>query len=272
MIFGETGLFGIRTMQKNVSPDLGLIILNSGMLPCMGPYRMNVQLADKLAGKRIATIRLDQSGKGESPVRENLSHSDAALVDYDEAQSSLHKLGVRKMILMGICSGAADALRIAAQRDSVAGVVLIDGYVERSMRWHLHRAAWVASRSVEVGPRELMQRILGNLRRESGTAFTGLRNELQFLRSLNLRHDYERVLGRGATMLSIFSGDFWPYNHHGQLRHYLTPGINLMSFTEVFLKEADHTYTLAEHRNTLLSIILNWLDNEFAAIETRSES
>jgi len=63
----------------------------------------------------------------------------------------------------------------------------------------------------------------------------------------------------------------WQYTY-GQFRHHLTPGINLMSFVEIFLKEADHTYTLTGHRNILLLTILNWLENEFTCIENHGKS
>jgi pimeloyl-ACP methyl ester carboxylesterase len=263
VVAGDTGLFGIRTMPRSDDASLCLMILNAGMLPSMGPFRMNVELAEMMADAQIATMRIDQSGKGESAAREGLTPTDAALMDYDDALRSLSQTGVTRTILMGICSGAVDALRIADQRESVAGLVLIDGYVERSARWHLHRAIagikWVKA----AGLSETFGRLFSSVRPASGGAANSLGDDLQQWRSMDLHACYGRVLKRDVKTCSIFSGDFWPYNHHGQLRRFLS-SFDLRNFKEVFLTDADHTYTLTRHRRRLLSTIVEWVDNEFS--------
>ena len=264
LVLGESGLFAIRTLPDGHQASLGLVILNSGMLPCMGPFRLNTQLVEELGDTRIATMRVDQSGKGESPTRGALTPSEAAIKDYDEAFSNLRRNGVRHTVLMGICSGAVDALRIAARRESVVGLILIDGYIERTTGWYLRWAATRLKNALAAGPRSAIAKIARKIGSPADPGVPTLKDELHFWRSLKLRDCYGEVLARGVQVLSIFSGNFWPYNHEGQMRRFLS-SFDLSSFEEVCLAEADHTYTLSRHRQQLISAIRAWTECRFAA-------
>ncbi len=276
LLLGESGLFGIRTTPAEQPSPVGMILLNGGMLPSVGPFRMNVDLAEALSGLGAATLRLDQSGKGESPVRSELTPADAALLDYDEALANLQRCGVAQTIIAGLCSGAVDALQIAAQRESVVGLVLLDGYVEQTLRWHFHhradRAALQASRMLErvskaisMGPESLIERLKSKLAADSVETEAPILTDYRDWETLDLRPIYARVLDRGVKVLSVFSGTFHPYNHQGQMVNFLGPGVDTHNLTEVFLSEADHTYTTLRCRRLLLDTVLNWFDAEFPA-------
>ena len=262
LILGKSGLFAIRSTPCGGTASLGLVVLNSGMLPAMGPFRVNAQLAEALGDLPIATVRVDQSGKGESPPRGDLTPSEAALSDYDEVLANLQRVGVEETILMGICSGAVDALRIAAKRDSVVGLVLIDGYVERTAGWYWHRAARRLRNGITAGPWAALRKLKARQTSSSGTTARGLKDDLRFWRSLKLHQCYAEVFDRGVSVLSIFTGYFWPYNHEGQMRRYLS-SLDLRKFQEIRFDEADHTFTLGKDRRRLVATIRGWLVDNF---------
>lgn len=270
IIFGSSGLFGIRTTPLERSNSVGLVMLNSGMIPCAGPFRLHVEIARAAGDLGFTTVRLDQSGKGESPTRPGLSVEESVLLDYDEVIADLARLGIQQTILMGMCSGAVDALRIADQRQSVVGLVLLDGFVGLTTRWHLQRFATRMRNLITRGPLYSLNRLL--LRRRSQTDKTApeedspILTDLQNWGALDLRPAYANVLGRDARILAIFARNFFPYNHAGQLRNYISPEVGDANLEERFFEEADHTYTLTQHRNRLIALVQNWLRTEYTSL------
>ena len=269
VVLGESGMFGIRTEATDAGASLGLIVLNAGMLPNVGPFRMHPELSLALGNTDVCVLRLDQSGKGESPTRAGLSPADAVLLDYDEAFAHLAACGVRETVVMGLCSGAVDALRIAAARKSVSGLVLLDGYVERTGRWrvvHLRKRlrAGIARvrRSLAVGPKDAQHQRNAEQRSGEGNDDAILADTRDW-KLLDLRASYLDVLARDVKILSIFSGSFYPYNYAGQLRDFLSVGAMSAGLREVFFDDADHTYTVVTHRRRLIALIHSWLQEVF---------
>ena len=61
------------------------------------------------------------------------------LLDFDDVQHELSSRGVEKLLLIGLCSGADDAIYIAEHRPTVAGLVLLDGYAAKTSRYYFNR-------------------------------------------------------------------------------------------------------------------------------------
>ena len=233
------------------------------MTPSVGPFRMSVEIAERLAALGLTVLRIDQSGKGESPLRPGLSPADAALLDFDEAFHYLEQSGVRRVLLIGLCSGAFDALRIAADRASVSGLVMLDGYVRRTSRWYWHDTLGRGLRLLERGPLGALRRLAGKRDYVSPEPPETVLADNRDLKLMDQRPLYGVVLERGLKMLSIFSSGFYPYNHDGQLTRFLAPDIDTHGLREVYFPEADHTYTLILHRQRLVETIADWVASEF---------
>jgi pimeloyl-ACP methyl ester carboxylesterase len=246
-----------------------MVILNAGMVSNAGPYRMSVDIADTAAGLGLTTIRLDQSGKGESPARSKMTPAEAAFADFDDACSHLRQLGITEIILAGLCSGATDALRIAAKRENVIGLILLDGYVRPDLRWRydrlmdkLQRTAARVRRVASLGLGGTLER-LGE--RRDGKLAAASYNILMDDRSWEaseLRNAYLSVLNRNAAVLSIFSGTFYPYSYAGQLSGFLSGGTDLSGLREEYFKESDHLFTLESQRVQLVDTITAWIEAE----------
>lgn len=122
---GPHGLFGIMTSPAG-EPRLTLVCLNSGAQHRIGPNRIHVDLARRLGGCGVRTIRVDQRAIGDSPpgpgprtsVHWPIALDDlAALVDAAAAWPE-------PVAAMGLCSGAYLSLEAAAAYP-LAGVLAI---------------------------------------------------------------------------------------------------------------------------------------------------
>jgi pimeloyl-ACP methyl ester carboxylesterase len=242
------------------------------MTPSFGPFRLSVAVAEELAKLGIVTLRLDQSGKGESPLRAGFTPADAALLDFDDAFAHLQGHGIERVLLVGLCSGAFDALRIAQERVQVCGLVLLDGYVEPTVMWHVYRHSKRLQRMLDRGPIGMLRRLAGGSDYVSPEPPETVLTDNRDLTLLAQRPAYESFLGRGGKLLSIYSGGFYPYNYEGQLSRYLGSSVANENLTEVFFKDADHVYTLVAHRNRLIEQIRSWTATKFVNCGVAGES
>lgn len=131
-LFGkERSLVGVLTdptEPKGRSLFPAFIILNSGIIHRVGPNRLHVKLARNLASSGFVVMRFDFSGIGDSKAREDkLPFFKSAVSETQEAMSYLEATrGIKRFILVGICSGAAILFRTACQDPRVIGIVPIN--------------------------------------------------------------------------------------------------------------------------------------------------
>ncbi len=136
--FGKApGLFGIvstSTTRTHDSPGRGkaIILLNAGAVHHVGPNRLYVTLARRLARLGYVVLRVDIAGIGESAARsgdpENVVYSQHAMTGIEEAIQYLRQSwNVRETIAAGLCSGAYHAFKAAAvARLPLTSVILIN--------------------------------------------------------------------------------------------------------------------------------------------------
>ena len=242
--------------------NTAVIVLNSGFLHNIGPYRLYVDMANVLSLGGHTVIRLDQSGKGESPVRHDISGMEAKLLDYDEIFEHLKiDHGVSNCILVGLCSGADDALEIADARDTVSGLVLLDGFSPVTK--------WYYASHYFTRLRYLRSWLLWKKRqrdKRSNNAAGSVSSVAMSLRRWESEKDvksmYESVLKRGVKTLAVFTGSVGDYyNHRGQLSRGLNaPTDNL---AETYFRDAAHIYSLPEHRRLLVEEVDSWMQRQY---------
>lgn len=134
--FGDGGrLSGVLTLPAEGSPHRPcIVLLNAGMTHRIGPNRLYVRLARRLARTGHVVLRFDTSGVGDSPLRRDAVPYVEGL--FGEVHAALEYLaasrGCARFVLGGICSGGATAF-VGAQRDPrVVGVIVVNGH------GHLH--------------------------------------------------------------------------------------------------------------------------------------
>lgn len=129
LLFGrQHRLFGLLSEPAVATAAPLVIVLNAGLIHRVGPRRLHVKLARRLAAQGFPVFRMDLSGIGDSEARRDaLSAVDGVREDVREAVDFLaQRAGAREFLLFGICSGAKIAYQSALRDARVVGGVLVD--------------------------------------------------------------------------------------------------------------------------------------------------
>ena len=263
----DSGLFGIYRPGPAGCP--AVVMLNSGLIGCSGPYGVYAEIACGLAQQGVASVRFDCSGKGESP-RKSVSGDQALRDDYAQITDFLRASGHQETILLGICSGADDALTLAAATDNVAGLVLLDGYAPKTASYTRHFLQqrltsparirhWVKRKSAALRSLLTLSAPSPIAVQPAEAAPLELRN---WASAATMRARYLSALDRQCSTLAVFTGGVQDdyYNHQGQLAHAFG---NPTGLSEHYLPHLDHLYPATSQRRELTQLIAGWVSSEF---------
>ncbi len=269
--FGEGRLlFGIASLPAGQTPAPerpAVVLLNAGLVHRVGPFRLHVELARRLAGRGFLTLRLDQSALGDSlPRPGGLSYEERAVIDARETIDFLAEhYGARRFVLVGLCAGAINAHRAAAADPRVDGIVLLDGYAyrtpgywrelllsrlldERAWRARARQARLALERALRQGRGGPAEATAAELPGEDAAAIF----EQDWRPLAEVRRELEGSLDRGLRALFVYTGGWSSYVFAGQFDE-MFPALRGRERVEVrYLPLADHTYVLLEHRETML--------------------
>jgi len=125
----DDGLVGVLALPDGAAPHRrGVIFLNAGVLHRVGPNRVHVKSARRLAAAGVPSLRFDFSGIGDSAVSADRSAFDDR--SFNEVQAAIDLLRsqgrVEEVVLAGICSGAMAAMKAATREPRIVGAVLIN--------------------------------------------------------------------------------------------------------------------------------------------------
>jgi pimeloyl-ACP methyl ester carboxylesterase len=122
-------LVGVCSRMRS-EPVRGVILLNAGAVPRVGPNRLYVPIARKLAAHGALVLRVDLSGIGDSAPRsgcaENIVYSEQAVRDVAAAVAWVRRQGAPTVAVVGLCSGAYHAFKAAVAGESIDTVVPIN--------------------------------------------------------------------------------------------------------------------------------------------------
>lgn len=261
----RTGQFGILTKPSGDVRTTGFILLNSGLLHRVGPYRLGVELARALAKAGFATLRVDQSGRGDSPARPRISAEQAVAADVTMATEHLATLGVQKVVVGGLCSGADDALLVAPNVQNLAGLLLFDGYAPRTMKYYLRRYI----------PKLFKLKTYQNRIRRSVT--NGVSTNIGLDESFRLWDPRDvmikklnALLDGEVALFTLFTQDADEvYYYDSQLNDALGNPKSDELLTEVFRPQATHLLPISEHRIEILNLVEKWATAHFPEFKTK---
>ncbi|MEK6260649.1 MAG: alpha/beta fold hydrolase [Planctomycetota bacterium] len=147
----QPDLFGIVCEPvDSVANDLPwVVLLNAGSSYRIGPGRLYVFLARQLAMQGFRTVRLDFCSLGDSispdSKSENDPHPATAFRDVELVLKNLqHRFDAKKIVLMGLCSGAYAAFQSAAQ---IQNPVLVESVLINPLTFF-----WREGMSLDVSP------------------------------------------------------------------------------------------------------------------------
>lgn len=264
--FGEGGrLVGILTLPADVRPTVEplpvFVFLNAGLLHRVGPRRLHVDLARRLAHLGFPSIRVDQSGIGDSPMQVGMSGTDQAAADFREIAKVLQAhVGRRPLVVGGLCAGADSAIFMTIQEEApVVGMFLLDPVCYPD-RWFRARSLLRLAGEIATHPvfhaRLFIHRV--------GLVLQGQRRVDQLaLRDVPTRDEtrraFDAVRAQGGKVFSLFTRySLITYNRHGQFRDALgVDGYDDFA-TELFWPSVNHVFPTDLHRTRLMDKIETW--------------
>jgi hypothetical protein len=258
--FGPTRkIFGVLTepTQAARSPRFGLILVNAGLLPKFGPFRLYAQLARRLAADGIVTLRFDLGGIGDSEQEfQQLDFQFRTRAEYACAIDALmtRERKLEGVFLGGLCSGAEDSFRQAEEDDRVRGVMMIDPFGYRTPGWR-----W----------RDLRHRIFRKSLKQLGlydpTPYSGQGSlvDYKYMEHSESSRILKKLLARGVRSHFVYTGGMREHvNHAGQLGKMFAE-IEFGDRVSVdYFGHIGHTQLLIEDRSdlvdTMSSRIASW--------------
>ena len=248
-------------------PKVVAVLTNSGVIPRTGPHRMNVHLARRFAEMGIPSIRFDMSGLGDSrrsgsdkPVSRQWVDDTRQVMDIAE-----ERFGCGRFFMVGFCSGAEVAHRVALEDRRLRAVVLWDLYSYPTMQSKLRIAMYRVRRAGLASlPRKVIGRVVGSFK--SG----GRSNELAVDQEMDFSHvpSIEEYAGRiqqlvdsGVELLFAYSGgEPEGFNHRGQFRGMFGrfDFVNKVAFN--YLEISDHLVTRREAQQSFTAMVVQWLE------------
>ncbi|MBO9513592.1 MAG: hypothetical protein J7549_05685 [Variovorax sp.] len=265
--FGPDGsLIGIVTTpgEGPVEP-VGCLLLNMGATHRIGPRRINVKLARRLATLGISTLRMDLAGLGDSRAASGSEHfRTQAVMDMQGAMNLMGTLhGVRQFVVIGLCSGAANGLALAAADARVIGVLMFDGYAfpgRRALWERTFRRALAAA----TNPAMIQKTARWLHRQVSAKAAAALSTDMfepdtPAVMAANFRRAMIQTVERNVAMLFLYSGTMHVTDRN---RDQLGPFVNepfAKHIEYVFDPALDHNLTSLASQETFLGIASDWV-------------
>lgn len=266
IVFGKhRGLIGVLTEPEGaVRHPIAVLFWNIGTHHRVGPFRMNVELARRLATEGYTALRFDLSGVGDSEPRPGVGESDEArhVLDVREAMDWLEtNTRIHRFVLVGLCSGVDSAHPVARDDARVVGAVFIDGYLFRTRAArtrHYSRGLvrrWLRAARVRLAERRM---------RGTGAA-DDARNEVDMFDRYHptrteFQADIARMTDRGAHLLFVNTGTVHgTFNDADQTFETLGPGARRDLIRSEIMPDADHLFTAPRLRVALADVLSGWL-------------
>jgi dienelactone hydrolase len=237
------------------------ILLNAGLLHRVGPFRLYVQLSRRLAQRGFAALRLDLSGLGYTPARPGVQGVASALEDLDVVISWLQSsFSLNRPVLLGSCSGADLAHRIAVADERVQGCGFLDGYAYHNSLSTLHYYSTRLHRPDLW--RKWFRSRLGNPEEDTEEDEVFWQSETPSLEQF--RADLAGLIARDLPLLYVYSGSVREYRYESQFFD-VCPEARDAPVTVRYYPRADHTYWRERNRRRLLDALCDWASNAFPA-------
>jgi hypothetical protein len=257
IVFGKFDhLLGVANIAETAQiNDTAMILITAGMLHNVGPYRMYVDIARKLAEQGMSSLRFDISGIGDSLGVGTAGKSiDRAATEASEAMDYLaEKYGIKHFILFGLCSGADDSIQAALNDKRVKGVITLDGLGYKTLQFKLRHALLLAKKMLR--PEKWINKFnsLGGgskLAPASLAMGTDVREYPDTVEQAT--EELQQLIDRNTQLHFIYTGGTYYYNYARQFYDML-PDVNWKGTESTeFFPHMDHVVTLCEDRKQLV--------------------
>lgn len=282
LLFGDgDSLLGVLSEPAGgIDPSLPIVMmLNAGLIHHVGPNRLHVRLARRLAAQGVAALRVDLSGRGDSaPRRDGLAYVESGVVEVRAAMDRLQQLygNSQQFVLLGICSGADTAGQVGCIDPRVTGLVVIEGAAyptPRSRRRYVMTRIWRARTWANTlrGTNRVgawLRRRLAQQHASEGAALIAHHG----LASANagIAAALQGLVDRGVEIFTVYTGSSAIYNYVGQVRDAF-PQVRFGDrLQEGYYPRADHTFTRRSEQARFVSDLAAWMNDRWLAAGRRA--
>lgn len=250
-----------------------VVMLNSGLLHRVGPGRLHVRLARRLACAGHLSLRFDASGLGDSrPRGDGRPFGEAMLEEASQAMSLLEaSYGVRRFVLFGLCSGADFALQVARADRRVVGAILIEGFGVTLPGYLLY-----SQRRKLLRPRSWLRLLLGrsavwgelrSMAAEKTASGGETAGPIVAPPTAQVVADLDAIGERGVRACLVYSKDSASaYSYRRLIHRKVSRHHRAGRFALEMFDETDHVFTLRRHQDSLLDAIGRWIEEPFADV------
>lgn len=264
----DQGMVGVLTLPDHGAQveKTGVLLFNVGANAHYGPHRINVKLARALVRQGVPTLRFDLSGVGDSAAADGaLDYREQAVADLKAAMDHAQvQAGLQRFVVVGICSGAVHAYRVAQEDARVVGVVMMDGYWYASAwtawvrRWkRLRTASWLSV------PLAAARSLLSDSRAARGDGVMGSSDP----HSANPSQDafsgvMQHLVERGVAVYLLYSATMLDYVNYGAQLHHVFKGAAWLDRIRCELhEEFDHTLSTCAGQQRFIELLCDWLSH-----------
>ena len=266
---GLVGTICLPPVSQPAIAKVGVVLFNAGVVHRIGPYRINVRLARWLAANGIPSIRFDLAGQGDSARSlGSRPFEKQAVEDIRVAMDFLGSVAkIRRFALFGFCSGGVHSYATAKVDERVAGLLMYDTYIYRTLWSRINRyIVKIRSRGLVVLTARWIGRLFGVFQSSPASADSPQPGLFVTPDKAEFAETLTRFRRRGMKIGMIYSGGFEQYNYRNQFADAFKEFGIAEFVTSEFLPEMDHTATLTAQQAAFMQVIGRWCVelNEFA--------
>lgn len=264
--FGPDGsLIGIVTTPADGAlAPVACLMLNMGANHRIGPRRINVKLARQMAEHGISGIRFDLAGLGDSGPASGSEHFlTQAVFDLQAAMNLMETtLGVRRFIVIGLCSGATNGMSAAIADSRVIGLLMFDSFAFPGRRSRWERTARRAL-AVPTNPAVIGKTVRWLKRKFSATAAAAAAPHIfepdpPEVTAALFRRSMTQLAERKVAVMLLYTGTVHVTDRN---RDQLGPFANeafVKNFEYEFIGEIDHSLTSMASQQTFMAVVCDW--------------
>jgi pimeloyl-ACP methyl ester carboxylesterase len=245
-----------------------VVFLNTGIVHHIGHHRMYVTLARMLAKRGHTAVRFDLSGLGDSaPRNDGVAPLVANLEDIRIVLDWLEdRYGMKRVVLVGLCSGADHSVLYSRSDPRVAGMVLMDPSLPPTRRYYYHYLVqrlghlknWLSVLTGRSGILRLLLLQLRSSRKPDHELRTLTLQDLPF--SPYLRQCYQRAADRRVRLLTVFTSISARHTYHRQILDAFPEAAAGGALRLEYFESSDHLFSDPGERTRLYRAIIDWLD------------
>lgn len=266
--FGEknalTGVWCEPAAPRPGAPPV--LFWNVGVQHHVGPYRIWVDLARRLAELGFRSLRFDLGNMGDSGVTGQPPAADVTAA----INAACKRLGTSKVALIGFCSSVDQLHEVGLADERAAAMIYVEGYAYRTRRYwaryplrFLSTVRWQKRIATRMKWTRLFDKTAGVMDAVEVEGGAGAMFDRRYPEPEQYVADLRRLSQRGTKVLLLYAGLDSSFAHPEQL-HDLTGGRGLGDDVKlVFMGGVDHIFYRTEDRLLCIGELSRWLDQTF---------